>query len=182
MGHGPSKNRKLSREHTPINLISIMNLFIVIIPMLISMWAAFQMAVLYIDVSGGGAGSGASASAANDEPTQTDNIRIGLFQGSFELVVEDANGKRIWEQKLPVHDSNGAKVYPLTELEEQLKVLREKYSQKNSKGEFVYSTVGIFPDPQLKYDILLKTIDICKYNNFVTIKYLTSQMAIFAGA
>ena len=57
MINGPSSRRRLSREETDLNLIPIMNLFIVIVPMLITMWVSVQMAMLAIDISSGTASS-----------------------------------------------------------------------------------------------------------------------------
>jgi hypothetical protein len=180
MAHGPSKSRKTSHERSPVNMVPIMNLFIVIIPMLINMWVAYQVAMLYIDVSSG-AGSETPKDQVKNDYVQNESIKIGLFKDHIEIQILDADGKQVDLQKIPALVEGGITIYPYEELHKRLADIRALHQEKNPDGKFVYDTIGISPNPQITYDTLLRAMDICKMNFFKNIKYLPSQLVGFGA-
>lgn len=158
MAYGPSKNRSRSQfEPREPNLIPIMNLFIVIIPMLMTIMVTVHLAmieiVLQTESSGGGGGD---QEQAEDIPKV---ITLALFPDRFEIKVEGVDDVI----KIP---QLAAGTYDYFTLDKHISLLKERNEKQG--------TIDLLPDPSVKFDTLLRSIDICKSNNFPNIKYLTS--------
>lgn len=167
MAYGPSQRRKLSdKEVREVNLIPIMNLFIVIIPMLMTIMVSAHLAMNEITLpTGGGAGGGEEAEEQVEETPK--KITLGLYVDRFELLVEGESDAR----KIPLQE-DGSYNYPA--LDKQLNALKGEHENQN--------TVEILPDGQVLFDVLLRSIDICKMNEFPNIKYMTAQKKLYRAA
>ena len=159
MAYGPSKNRTGSRhEAREPNLIPIMNLFIVVIPMLMTIMVSVHLAMIEITLpTQAGGGEGDETEEQIEEPPKV--ITLALFPDRFEINVEGE--KKVIE--IP-HLSPGR--YDYVTLDKNIAELREKHPKQG--------TIEMLPDPAVKFDTLLRSIDICKTNNFPNIKYLTA--------
>ena len=160
MAYGPSKNRSQS-QHEPRepNLIPIMNLFIVLIPMLMTIMVSVHLAMIEITLptssSGGGAGSGEEQ--VEDIPRV---LTLALFLDRFEIKVEGVEKVVTIPQLAP-----GKYDYATLDMN-----LAQLDADNPNQG-----TMEILPDPDVAFDTLLRSIDLCKTNNFPNIKYLTAS-------
>ncbi len=160
MAYGPSKNRSES-QHEPRepNLIPIMNLFIVLIPMLMTIMVSVHLAMIEITLptssSGGGAGSGEEQ--VEDIPRV---LTLALFLDRFEIKVEGVEKVVKIPQLAP-----GKYDYATLDMN-----LAQLDADNPNQG-----TMEILPDPDVAFDTLLRSIDLCKTNNFPNIKYLTAS-------
>jgi biopolymer transport protein ExbD len=160
MAHGPSKSRTASqREAREPNLIPIMNLFIVIIPMLMTIMVSVRLAMIEITLptSGGGAGEGSGEGSVEEEVPRM--LTLALFPDRFEIMVEG-------EKEVIAIPKLTMGVYNYVTLDEHIAKLREQNPKQY--------TMEILPDPTVKFDTLLRCIDICKSYSFPNIKYLTA--------
>lgn len=160
MAYGPSQNRTGSQhEHREPNLIPIMNLFIVIIPMLMTIMVSVHLAMIEITLPSQSTSSGGNG----DETEQVEDIpkiiTLALFPDRFEIKIEGDKGVTEIPQLSPGrHD-----FVTLDKNMAELKIAHEKQS-----------TIEVLPDPTVRFDTLLRSIDVCKSNDFPNIKYLTA--------
>jgi len=164
MAMGPSKSRSRSQsELREPNLIPIMNLFIVIIPMLMTIMVTVHLAMIEITLPTEGAGGG-----GDDTQEQLEDlpkvITLALLPDRFEIMVEGI------EDMITIPQLS-AGTYDYFTLDKNIARL------KNSNEK--QGTIDILPDPSVKFDTLLRSIDICKSNNFPNIKYLTSATKFY---
>ena len=160
MPYRPSKRRTGSqRETREPNLIPIMNLFIVVIPMLMTIMVSIHLAMIEITLPTRAAGDGSGEEAEQIEELPK-VITLALFPDRFEIMVEGE--KKVIE--IP-YLSPGR--YDYVTLDKNIAELKEEHPDQG--------TIEMLPDPTVKFDTLLRSIDICKSNNFPNIKYLTSE-------
>ncbi len=172
---GPSANRNLrERETRDLNLIPIMNLFLVLIPALLVMWVSVQLAMLAIDIgASAAAGAGETAGAAGEDKPE-DNIQVLLSPTFCELRIIKANqkGKQQKPMRIVALDSLSVPIkYNFKKLDLELAKLKKRYPDK--------SDIELIPANELKYNYLLKTIDICKFNGFEFIKYSAAVKRVY---
>ena len=164
MAHGPSKNR--SRSQTELrepNLIPIMNLFIVIIPMLMTIMVTVHLAMIEITLPTEGAGGeGDDAQEQSEDLPRV--ITLALLPDRFEIMVEGI------EDIISIPQLS-AGTYDYFTLDKNIARLKKSNEKQG--------TIDILPDPSVKFDTLLRSIDICKSNNFPNIKYLTSSTKFY---
>ncbi|MDO9577780.1 MAG: biopolymer transporter ExbD [Candidatus Cloacimonadales bacterium] len=161
MAHGPSKGRTASQsEAREPNLIPIMNLFIVIIPMLMTIMVSVRLAMIEITLPTANPaaeeGSAGEVVAEDDVPRM---LTLALFPDRFEVRVEGVNDVT----EIPQLSSG---TYDYITLDKEVAKLREQNPKQ--------FTMEILPDPTVKFDTLLRCIDICKSYQFPNIKYLTA--------
>jgi len=162
---GPSSSRRLSqKEPRNPNLIPIMNLFIVVIPMLMTIMVSIHIAMIGINLTSSTGGGGGQQPEDKKEPPK--KITLALIPDRFEIQVEGQKETTI----IPVisADSTGTDAnvkYDFITLDKDIIELKKKYENQN--------TIVVLPYSGVKYDILLRAIDVCKDNGFPIIKYLT---------
>ncbi|MCF7793866.1 MAG: biopolymer transporter ExbD [Candidatus Cloacimonetes bacterium] len=160
MAYGPSRSRSKSlRETRSPNLIPIMNLFIVIIPMLMTIMISVRLAMIEITLPAQGA---AQQEEAVEEPPRA--LTLVLYPDRFEIKVEDRQGVTT----IPMLSEN---VYDYVSLDEKIAGLKKEFPKQ--------LIMEILPDPNVKFDTLLRSIDICKSHDFPSIKYLTTQTKFY---
>jgi len=164
MAHGPTKSRSRSQhELREPNLIPIMNLFIVIIPMLMTIMVTVHLAMIEITLPTEGAGNG-----GDDTQEQSEDIprviTLALLPDRFEIMVEGI-------EEIITIPQLSAGTYDYFTLDRNMARLKNANEKQG--------TIDILPDPSVKFDTLLRSIDICKSNNFPNIKYLTSSTKFY---
>lgn len=161
MAYKPSETRRLKREgFKEPNLIPIMNLFIVIIPMLITMVVSVNLAMLELSLPGGkGNGQGGGE--------KTIRLTITLTNNGFVI----HEGKENKPLEIPLRNAQEEKKYNFVELDKIVSNLKNNHPD--------VTTMEILPAPDVKYETMLKTIDLCKYNGFTNITYLTVKPKYF---
>ncbi len=163
MAYAPSKSRRLSKkEPKDLNLIPIMNLFIVIIPMLMTIMVSVHLAMIEITLPKTTTQKIIEESEVEPPP----RIILAIFPDRFELVAGEEELLTI--NKIMTFDVES---YDYVKLDSEIAKLKERYDDQN--------TVDILPDPKVQFDTLLRSIDICKDNKFPNIKYLTSAKKYF---
>jgi len=159
MAYGPSKNRSRSQsEPREPNLIPIMNLFIVIIPLLMTIMVTVHLAMIEITLPTDSAGGGDEDTEQLEDLPKV--ITLALLPDRFEILVEGV------EDIITIPQTSDGK-YDYFMLDSNMALLKD--SNENQ------GTIDLLPDPTVKFDTLLRSIDICKSNNFPNIKYLTSS-------
>ncbi len=166
----PSQARQQRSQTAPgePNLVPIMNLFISIIPFLMLMIVISQVAMVALNFessgevggTGGGAGGGGSDALLEIRLYASSHV-TGLFPG-FEI--RDLDKKAT---KLP----KIGEAYDFASLEQQLVQLKDKYPDKSEVAVVVY--------PDVMYDTLIRTIDLCKQTGFVTVKYMNPKQMYY---
>ena len=163
MAYRPSEAKRGYREDFQgPNLIPIMNLFIVIIPMLITMVVTVNLAMLHISIPAGGGDDSDTGSVAEESDNESP-LRVIITPEAFTVREKDTDNKLLDEIEIKKEDGR----YNLFQLDKVISDFRKKYPDKN--------VIEVLPDNSVKYETLLKTIDVCKYNKFVNVVYLTVQ-------
>lgn len=155
MAIAPSRRSRITKQDPrEPNLIPIMNLFIVVIPMLMTMMVAVHLSMLEITLSTGSGGGGQT----EEKEAPPKEITLGLFTDKFELRVEGTKDVI----QIPI-DKKEYPQYNYVKLDESIAELKRENERQNA--------IKIVPDPKVKFDTLLRTIDICKDNGFPDIIY-----------
>jgi len=136
-----------------------MNLFIVIIPMLMTIMVSVHLAMIEITLPSQSAGSGSGEEAEEQIEDLPKIITLALFPDRFEIMVE--GNKRVIE--IPQLNPGQHDFVTLDKNMAELKAAHKKQG-----------TIEVLPDPTVRFDTLLRSIDICKSNDFPNIKYLTA--------
>ncbi len=156
MAYAPSESRKGGKwESKDLNLIPIMNLFIVVIPMLLTIIVMTHMAMIEISLPTQ-AGPGETQDEAGAEDVKAKLLAI--TPEGFELFTPGGEDDGL---KLPVINpeaSDAIQKYDFYRLDQEIaKLKKENETLKN---------IGIMPDPRVTFETLLTTIDIAKTNGF----------------
>ncbi|MBN2828914.1 MAG: biopolymer transporter ExbD [Candidatus Cloacimonetes bacterium] len=151
MAYKPSQSRSTKASHSsdPPNLVPIMNLFLTIIPMLLFMVVSVQVTLLALNFSGadstGGPGEGGGGDEekvyAVDLVIYNDEVD-GKFQRGIEII-EEKDKKRKY-----IDDFN------YIELDSYLSEVKKRNPKQ--------ATIKITPYDNVKYEHLIRVIDICK--------------------
>lgn len=183
LASGPSAKRKKKTGILRLNLIPIMNLFIVVIPMLLVMWVSVQMAMLSINM--GGVKSGSAGGGDQDKSGNTiTHLRVGLFASHFEITeINKVKGSK----KKPKKEIDTINAINFEEIDQALKsgsaipqpmhdfqrlnTIIAELKTKYPKHEMV----EVIPQPNVRFDTLLQVMDICKLNNFPYTSYSFTQ-------
>ena len=91
-------------------------------------------------------------------------ITLALLPDRFEIMVEGI-------EDIITIPQLSAGTYDYFTLDENISRLK--------RGNENQGTIDLLPDPSVKFDTLLRSIDICKSNNFPNIKYLTSATKFY---
>lgn len=163
---GPSARRsKNIRGIAKPNLMPIMNLFLVIIPMLITMITAtgLQMMAINIPTSGGDC-------SGTDENTDIEvekaSIYLAIFPEKFQIRVDDNIYKEI-----PVINRAGVKELDYLTLNKVIDDLKKENEDVEK--------IKLVPSDKILFDSFIRTIDICKMGDrFPNIGYGFSQQMV----
>jgi hypothetical protein len=185
MAYRPSAGRNQAASSAPKvpNLIPIMNLFLTIIPFLILMMVISQVALVAFNFSNGAAGGEGSAGGglANRELQEvtviimaTEDSTRTTFPG-FEVRVNPASPNASPDSigLFVVTANNGTQnaFYDYRRLDQTLKSIKLEHPDLQDITVAAYDNV--------LYETLMKTIDICKSNQFPNVQYKSPQTRYF---
>lgn len=161
----PSQARQQKGQTAPQepNLVPIMNLFLTIIPFLMLMITISQVALVALNFSseGGGGGTGGEGAGGGEKAKQIE----------IHLMLEDSTAKATFPgmeirepdapiMKLPWISEN---VYDFEGLNTLLVEMKERHQEQDE--------ISVIVHPDVIYDTLIRTIDLCKQNGFSTVHY-----------
>ncbi len=150
MAYRPSQSRSNKASHStdPPNLVPIMNLFLTIIPMLLLMVVSVQVTLLALNFSGADAGGSGDGGGGDEEKIYAVDLIIyndevdGKFTRGIEIK-EELNSKNKFIDE-----------FDYVELDEYLNGVKKRNPEQE--------TIKITPYDNVKYEHLLRVIDICK--------------------
>ncbi|MFO8145237.1 MAG: biopolymer transporter ExbD [Candidatus Syntrophosphaera sp.] len=174
MAYRPSARRNQASASAPKeqNLVPIMNLFLTIMPFLLLMLVITQVAMVAFNFSEGTSGETESANAGG---VKKDIPEVTLIiMASRDSLGTTFPGFEIREPGSPP-DSLGLVQgqYDYEKLDLTLKTIRDQYPELRD------ITVAAYDD--VLYDDLIKTIDICRTNNYSNVHYKAPQVRYYAA-
>lgn len=169
MAYRPSEGRNQKKQTPPEqpNLVPLMNLFITIVPFLLTIVVISQVAMVALNFTspgGGGPGGGSGGIGGSGEDIK---VIIMASEGNqlypgFEI--------RGWAGKsIAIRNKNS---YDFITLNQTLAAIR-----KNVTTDRI--TVVVYPD--VLYGSLIQTIDLCKANGFPNVIYKPATVSYGAG-
>ncbi len=172
MAYRPSegRNQKQARPPEQPNLVPIMNLFITIIPFLLTMIVVSQLALIALNFSATG-GGGESGNGGGSGPDKEIKVIIMASEGKqmfpgFEVREEGAGTYQI-------KNSENSGRYNFLALDDKLRELKDRNTTINSISVVVY--------PDVIYESLIQTIDLCKQNGFPNVLYKPAGVGYGTG-
>ncbi len=169
--YSPSQGRNANRStgHQEVDLVPIMNLFVTLIPMLLSMVVLVSIAYISLDLTNPNASGGAASS--EDKKKDKDQARIKKLELTINV---DEEGEIFSFSKNDTIDVKYAQILSsdFSKLSEALKsyrtiMLEDKYGDSNiSEGDNRSLPIIIIPKDYVKFGVFVKTMDLCKKMKF----------------
>ena len=171
MAYRPSAGRNQRSAGGPKepDLVPIMNLFLTIIPFMLYMVVVVQLALIALNFTPSGGGGGGGGQGPGGGPAEEKKIEIfimdqdasdrGLFPG-FEI---REPGHETLKIRALGKDASDAYVYDFQSLDQVLKEIRDRNPDQTQ--------ISVSPYPTILYGSLIKTIDLCKNNQFTNVMY-----------
>jgi biopolymer transport protein ExbD len=144
------KKARTAEDPVELNMVPIMNLFLAMIPFLLSCAAFFQAAVINASVPALSEGGEPPSDQEPEKELKKITLNVQIAKDGFVL---SAQGDQPAEElksiatKIPKQDGE----YNFDKLAEKAKDLHDKYSKSD--------TVVLLPDKDVLYDTLVKTMD-----------------------
>jgi len=160
----PSQGRN-QRGQTPPqepNLVPIMNLFMTIIPFLLQMIVISQVAMIALNFSSAGGGGGGGSEGGGSGGSEKEVKVIIMAREGNQMFP----GFEIRETGVPsifIRNSDFRGNYNYLALNNTLE------SIKKNNAELTETTIVVYPD--VLYETLIKSIDLCKQNGFPNVIY-----------
>lgn len=152
-----SKRTTKLREQQPLDLVPIMNLFVTVIPMLLIITVSLHLALLSLNIDASGAsGNGEGEGGAAEDVMK---IQVIIHEDHFEI----REGTDVTANIPAAQLEDGRYRFNFVALDEALSETRERH-----QDIFV---ISVMPFDPVFYDTLLRTIDICKHNQFIDVSY-----------
>ena len=169
------RSKKIDTGSKEVDLVPIMNLFVTIIPMLLSMVVLTTIAYISLDVRGaegssGGAGSSQNKKANNEKRITKLELTINYDQGR-EYFHFNKNGK-------PDPDVTEIPADDFTTLAKVLDnyrtiMLEDKYDDASlNNGDDKFLPIIIIPKDEIRFGTFVKAMDLCKNMRFTDIALL----------
>ncbi|HQO44167.1 MAG TPA: hypothetical protein PLW62_01210 [Candidatus Cloacimonadota bacterium] len=175
MAYRPSagRNQRTFTEPKMIDLVPIINLFVTIIPFLLLILVITQVALVALNFTqgtGGGEGSvaGGGSGAKRDIPIV--EVIIMAPEDAGDKLYPGFEIREPGKAPVPLHLVNNQ--YDYVALDSLLKDIRSRYPN-------LYD-INVAPYPYVRYETLIKTIDICKSNSFINAHYKAPQVMYFS--
>ncbi|MDI3504337.1 MAG: hypothetical protein PWP64_1273 [Candidatus Cloacimonadota bacterium] len=168
----PSQARQQKSQTAPQepNLVPIMNLFITIIPFLMFMIVISQVALVALNfTSEGGQANPNEGPGGGGESEKQIEIHLMLKEDPPDLFpgmeIREIDGTT---HKLPVLREN---VYDFVGLNDLLLEMKQRHPDT--------SDIAVIVHPDVLYDTLIRTIDLCKVNGFVNVHYKNPKSSFY---
>ncbi len=176
MAYRPSAARNQSSASAPKvpNLVPIMNLFLTIVPFLMLMLVITQVALVAFNFTEGASGGEGSAGGGADQKERLEVTVIIMASvddnrttyPGFEIRVTPAD-KGTSPDSLGLFNGQ----YDYKALDLTLQAIKNSHSNLNDISIAAYDDVP--------FEILMKTIDVCRKNNFPNVHYKAPQVRYF---
>ncbi len=170
--YSPSQGRNARKDsgHQEVDLVPIMNLFVTLIPMLLSMVVLVSIAYISLDLTDPNAsGAGGSSKDKKEEKAKEPKIKklelVINVDEQGEVFVFNKNGELDTKQD-PILASN------FNELSKALEryrsdMLEDKYGNTSlSEDDDKSLSIIIVPKDYVKFGVFVKTMDLCKKMKF----------------
>jgi biopolymer transport protein ExbD len=163
MAYRPSLGRNQKKQSPPElpNLVPLMNLFVTIIPFLLTMIVISQVALIALNFSSSGGGGG-SEGAAGTGPGLPVDVRLIVTASEGEQLTAGFEIRIAGEGSILLRNSENGGNYNFQELNKALSALQTRRNTKDI-------TVVVYPD--VLYGNLIKAIDLCKKNGLTNVIY-----------
>ena len=147
------RSRRNASEDVDIDLVPIMNMFLVLIPFLLMSACFFHLKVINTSVpvlSGGGGDA-----LKEKELKVTVIVEIGKNSIHLSAVSDSVPQKRLdrWSTEISKDEDNK---YPLDKVARSLERIKQGYPASN--------TLIIIPDENVIYDTIIQTMDVARYS------------------
>ncbi len=159
MAFGPSEKLHRFGESHPPNLIPVMNLFLILIPMLVTMTVVVNIAVMGLNLPT--QARAGEQQAKEEKPKKLENLIVvltkdkGILLLGYEEGITNENMFLMGKQKgIRIPDKNNR--YDLRTLEKYIKEIKEKYQEQRN--------INFGCDEPVKYEDLIKAMDLCRRN------------------
>ena len=174
MAYRPSQGRNQKNQSPPIqpDLVPIMNLFMTIIPFLMTMIVISQVALVALNFSAaGGGGSDGGAGGGGGGPTKELKIIVMASEGNLMFPGFEVREPGVDNTMLRNADYQGA--YNFMALNNTLG------NMKKRNPDLLEITIVVYPD--VLYGTLIQTIDLCKQNGFPSVIYKPAGVSYGSG-
>ena len=141
--------RRINDEDTDVNMIPIMNIFLVIIPFLLTSVSFFHIKAINTSVPV------MADSAESDVKPENDikvTVIVELKSNALKLsATAEELEPDVLNQFEQTYKSDGAGAYPLSELNQYLQSIKDTYPASN--------TMILIPDGEIIYDTIIQAMD-----------------------
>lgn len=166
------RNAKKNSGHQEVDLVPIMNLFVTLIPMLLSMVVLVSIAYISLDLTNPNAsGAAGSSSEKKDEKKVPEIKKLELIinvDDQGEIFVFNKNGEPDTDQK-KILSSNFQDLSKALDKYRTI-MLKDKYGDSTlAEDDDKSLSIIIIPKDYVKFGVFVKTMDLCKKMNFTDI-------------
>lgn len=149
-------NRKKSDEDTDLDLVPIMNVFLVMVPLLLTSASFFNLKIINTSVPV----LGNSESVIAQESDIKLTVIVELEEEGIRLsALSDEADTEALNQVGTYFAKENTRQYPLDKLSSFLQKLKTQYPKSD--------TVIIIPEGSIIYDTIIQTMDVARYSNDV---------------
>jgi hypothetical protein len=157
MAFSPSKGRNTKMTGMdPLDMTPIMNLFITIIPMLLTMLVTLQLSYISLNLAATSQGAGGTGTGPGGEKIKV--VKVVLYNNRIEIQEEGANSTTI-----PTYFTDGKLKYDFVALDAAITGVK-------TRNPNLYN-IKVVPYPDVAYEILVRSIDVCKLDGFPNVTY-----------
>ncbi len=152
------KKRNSSEEDTDINMVPIMNMFLVLIPFLLMSASFFQLKVINTSVPTLSESSIGVSEENNVKVTAVVEIRRNDIE--ISILSEDIEYDEFekWKHEFPKTDKDN---YPLDQMSQWLQKIKLEYPKSD--------TLVVIPEESVVYDTIILTMDAGRFYNDSTL-------------
>ncbi len=176
MVYRPSEGRNQKKQTPPEqpNLVPLMNLFITIIPFLLTIVVISQVALIAMNFSKPGSetsGTGGSGSG----PGAAQEIKLIIMASSDGMEMYPGFKIRGWGNEIPIRNTDigvGFQGYNYIELNRILGDIKKSIN---------LNEISVIVYPDVLYGTLVQTIDLCKSNGFPNVIYKPAGVLYGSG-
>lgn len=167
------RNSRSSSGHREVDLVPIMNLFVTLIPMLLSMVVLVTISYISLDLSNPNSSSGGGSSSSESKKEKKEQ-RITKLELSIN-VVNDQEFFQFNKNGNPDKDYSAITTDNLSKLSEVLNeyrkiMMEDKYGDSNfSENDDRSLPIIIIPKDYVRFGTFVKTMDLCKKMKFTDI-------------
>jgi len=140
----------------PLDMTPIMNLFITIIPMLLTMLVTVQLSYISLNLAATSQGGGGTGNGPGGEKIKV--VKVILYNNRIEVQEEGAKSTSI-----PTFFSQGNVKYDFVALDQTITDIKRRNPD--------LFNIKVVPYPDVTYNTLVRSIDICKIDGFPNVTY-----------